>query len=287
MPPTRTRRKRRLGQLLASLRKSARKSEDDFEDLTRKSQATLSRIENGYTLPDWTVLAAMLAFYGATVEERHEAEAMWVDAKQDAKRVEHPMAYNPKARGFARVETDAKSERAIEPLVIPGLLQTIDYAAAVRKAAHRFANPALDDDRFLAARASRAKLLHGPEPIIFHALLDEAVVRRQVGGPTVAAAQLRHLLKIGGQPNVTVQVIPFEAGAYGTMSGGGTVILGYDDEDPDAVYLEYAGGGEWVENEDDVQKFIASFLDVANEVALTPDRSAQLIDHQATYLEGL
>jgi len=288
MPATRTRRKRRLGQLLHGLRKRADRTEQDFVQLTRKSQATLSRIESGHTLPGWNILAAMLAFYGASDEERREAEAMWVDAKQDGKRVDHPMAYNPKARGFARAEVDAQTERAIEALVIPGLLQTTDYARAVRRSAHRFANLSLDEERVLAARASRAKLLYGEDALMLHALLDEAVIRRQVGGPTVMAAQLRHLLALGELPNVTVQVIPFESGAYGTMSGGGSIILGYeDDEDPDDVYLEYPGGGEWVDNQVDVQKFVASFHDVADQAALTPSETAKLITRQVTYLEEL
>jgi transcriptional regulator with XRE-family HTH domain len=147
MPSIRTRRKRRLGQFLSGLRKRAGKTEADFEALTRKSQATLSRIETGYTLAGWNDLGAMLTFYGANDEERREAEAMWTDANQDSTRVAHPMAYNAKARAFTRAEVDAVTSRTIEPLGVPGLLQTPEYAAAVRKSAHRFHSSPVDYTR--------------------------------------------------------------------------------------------------------------------------------------------
>jgi transcriptional regulator with XRE-family HTH domain len=286
MPSIQTRRKRKLGQLLGAIRKRAGKTEVDFANLTRKSQTTLSRIENGYTLPGWNDLGAMLTFYEASDDERADAEAMWTDAAGDAKRVAHPMAYNVKARAFTRAEVDAVSSRNIEPLGVPGLLQTVDYASAVRKSAHRFHTATVDENRIRVARASRNKIIQGANALQLHALLDEAVIRREVGGREVMAAQLRHLLALAKQPNITIQLIPFTAGSYGTMSGGGSTILGFeDDEDPDAVYLEYAGGGEWVENGDDVQRFVASFYDVVNEAALTPDGTAELIDRHVTYLE--
>lgn len=286
MPSVQTRRKRKLGQFLHVIRKRAGKTEQDFENLTRKSQTTLSRIENGYSLPNWNVLGAMLTFYSVSDDERREAEDMWTDANQDSKRVAHPTVYNPKARAFTRAEVDARTSHTVEPTIVPGLLQTMDYAAAVWRSAHRFHNPAVDEGRALAARANRAKLLDGSAPLRVHALLDQAVICREVGGRQVMAAQLRHLLTLTETPTVTIQVIPFSAGSYATMSSGGTTVLGFeDDQDPDAVYLEYMGGGEWVEFGDDVQTFVASFYDVANEAALSPGDSAELIGRQATYLE--
>ncbi|GAA2842801.1 helix-turn-helix domain-containing protein [Crossiella cryophila] len=283
MASTPTRRKRRLGQFLYELRKRAGKNEQDFTSLTRKSQATLSRIESGRTLPGWTMLGAMLTFYGATAEERREGESLWIEAQQDSKRMEHAGVYNPKARGFIRGESDASAERTVAPLVIPGVLQTLEYALALYVAAHRFVTQP-STDRVVAAHAARSQLLQGPNALSLHALLDEACIRRVVGGPKVMAAQLRYLPKLGAQPNVDLQLIPFEAGAYGTMSG--SIILGYeDDQDPDAVYLEITGGGVWVENEVDVRKYTSSFTDIAEKAALPPDRTAEVISEQAANLE--
>lgn len=282
-----TRRKRKLGQFLYSLRKRAGKTESDFHALTRKTQSTLSKMESGYNLPSWTELGALLGLYGATDAERLEAQALWEDAKQDSTRLVHPSAYTPEARTYARQEADAAAVRTIEMIVVPGLLQTPAYAAAVRAGAHRFANPSVALEQFVAARQSRQQRLVGDQPLRLHALLDEAVLRRVVGGPAVMREQLMHLVAMGKQANITIQVVPFGSGAYGSMSSGGTFILSFDDDSgPDAVYLEYNGGGKWVDNASDVQKFVLHFDDIANEVALSPKESAALVRGLANALKG-
>ncbi|WP_414639235.1 DUF397 domain-containing protein [Actinophytocola sp.] len=102
-------------------------------------------------------------------------------------------------------------------------------------------------ERYVSARMSRQARLTGPSPLKLHALIDEAVVRRVVGSPQVMAEQLDHLLDMGKRDNVTIQVVPFDVGAYGTMSGA-IMIIGYPgDDDLPAVYLEHAAGGVWVE----------------------------------------
>jgi transcriptional regulator with XRE-family HTH domain len=287
MAAVQTRRKRKLGLFLNALRKRAGKTELDFRELTRKSQSSLSKIENGFVLPSWTELGALLGLYGATDAERLEAQGLWEDAKQDSTRLVHPSAYTPEARTYARQEADAAVMRTIESSGVPGLLQTPQYATAVRLAAHRFSNSTVALDQIVAARMSRQKLLDGSEPLRLHAIIDEAVLHRTVGGPEVMRAQLLHLHERSKQANITIQVIPFGVGAYGSMSGGGSIILGFDDDSGmDAVYLEYNGGGKWVDNVDDVRKFQAHFDDIANEVALSPKESAALVRRLANALKG-
>jgi transcriptional regulator with XRE-family HTH domain len=278
MTAVQTRRKRKLGQFLNGLRKRSGKTEADFHALTRKTQSALSRMENGYIMPSWTELGALLGLYGATDAERLAAQGMWEDAKQDGTRLVHPAAYTPEARTYARQEADAAEVRTVEMTVVPGLLQTTEYATAVRLGAHRFANPGISLEQIVAARQSRQQRLSDDTPLRLHALIDEAALRRVVGGPEVMRAQLLHVLTMAKRANVTVQVVPFGAGSYGSMSGGGTFILSFDDEvDLEAVYLEYNGGGRWVDNADDVRKFILHFNDMASEVALTPKESAALV----------
>lgn len=283
MPSTQTRRKRRLGQFLLSLREAAGMNHERIAGLLRKSQATISKIENGYSLCNFSELGAMLAFYGATEEQSAEARAMWDDAKQDSKRVEHSSSSPPKYRAYIRAEADAESVRSLATEVVPGLLQTPRYSEAVQLAAHRFV------DRTISARAvntkrARQKRLSEGVPLRLHALIDESVLRRVVGGAEVMAEQLRHIVDEAARENVIVQVIPFEIGAYGTSSGSVTIVGFSADDDPDAVYLEYPGGGEWVENESDVQLFGATFADVA-EACPAPAESVQWIRARADELE--
>ncbi|MCP3803539.1 helix-turn-helix domain-containing protein [Allokutzneria sp. A3M-2-11 16] len=285
MPGTRTRRKRKLGAFLKELRERAGIGAEEVAARLRKSQPTISKIENGHVLCGFAELGAMLALYAACEEQRREAEALWDDAKQDATRIEHSSAVPPKFRTFLRAEADATSVQTLESTGIPGLLQTADYAAAVRRAARGFSDPAVGLERAVAARLSRQKRLHGPGALTLHALIDEAVVRRLVGGPRVQREQLVHLLVAAEQDNITVQIIPFDFGAYGTMSGSATILGFADDGYPDAVYLEYPGGGEWVENDDDVRKFRATFADISTET-LTPEESAAVIRAHVDALEG-
>ncbi|SEG83676.1 hypothetical protein SAMN02982929_04304 [Saccharopolyspora kobensis] len=95
--------------------------------------------------------------------------------------------------------------------------------------------------------------------------------------------QLTHLNDCCARENVTVQVLPFSLGAYGTMSGGFTIISYTDPDDPPAVYLDYVAGGAWVENANDVQHFAEMFSEIATS-ALSTDESADLIRDQAKAL---
>jgi hypothetical protein len=118
-----------------------------------------------------------------------------------------------------------------------------------------------------------------------HALVDEAAIRRVMGGSDVMVGELRYLLAAMKRPNVTLHVIPFEAGAYGTMAGGVTILTFDDEEEPDVVYLEYPRGGEWIENDEDVEKF-SIMLEDTRALALSVEESTALIKAQLRKLEG-
>lgn len=286
MPGTWTVRKRKFGQALAQLRDAAGRTTEEAGSRLHRNASQISKVENGHNLCAYAEMAELLSFYGASDSERAEVETLWNDAKQDGRRIQGSSAVPPKFRAFLRSEADAATVRTLQPCTIPGLLQTGDFATAVMHAAHRIVDTSVGVDRATAARLARQQLLQGPQPLKLHALVDEGVVRRIVGDHSIMAEQLRRMLAIGQQANVTIQVIPEDAGAYGTMSGPVT-ILGFDDpQGTNSVYLEYQGGGEWVDDKDDVDKFIAMFNDVSV-LALSAAESAALIRARAEELEGL
>ncbi|GAA2674774.1 MULTISPECIES: helix-turn-helix transcriptional regulator [Actinosynnema] len=282
MAAVQTRRKRKLGQFLNALRKRAGKTEVDYHALTRKTQSTLSRMENGYISPSWTELGALLGLYGASDVERREAEALWEDAKQDGTRLVYAAAFTPEARTYARQEADATEVRTVEMNVIPGLLQTPAYAAAVRRAGKRFVDGGVSVDQAKAALAGRQRRLR---TVRLDAVIDESALHRLVGGADVMHEQLLHLVAATQNSNTTIRVIPFSVGAYGTMSGGGATALLFEDGDPSAVYLEYAGGGKWVDNPADVQNYLLHFSEIAGGLALSPKDSVSLIRKMASALK--
>jgi transcriptional regulator with XRE-family HTH domain len=249
---------------------------EDTADMLRLDESTVSRYETGHVRPPWASLQAMLGYYTASAEDRTKATELWEDAGQRAVRLTMPTGSSKAFRSLLRAESEATSMRVLATLTVHGLLQTPDYVRAIQAIGHRVRDPGTDVEHYVTARLKRQKRLTEPNPLRLHVLLDEVAIRRVVGGPDVMAGQLQHLLDSGQRENITLQVIPFDAGAYGTMSGGCTIIGYGDDEYQPAVYVEHTAGGEWVEDRADVQRFELMFDDMV-ETSLGPDESAELI----------
>lgn len=283
---TATRLKRRLGRLLREVREQSGKSAlAAAADLKQSSASTLHRYETGEVLPAWGTVRTLLAFYEATAEDLDRASRFYDDAKDEPRSVRLPAGAPSGYRRLVNAEREAMRERVMAPLAVPSLLQTERYARALLDAGQTLQRPDTRPESVVAVRMDRQKPLDGPDPLMLHALIDEAVVHREVGSPEVQREQLEHLLTMAERPNITVQVIPFAAGGYGTMNGSFVVV---DYPEPDAtpgVYLEYPAGGAWVDNEEDVKRFTTMFDEVAR-LALTPANTTTLIKKHARALKN-
>ena len=162
--------------------------------------------------------------------------------------------------------------------LVTGLLQTEAYARAVMAAAAR--SDTGEMDRQVAVRLERQKRLTAPDAPSLWVVLDEAVLRRQVGGPAVMAGQLAHIGQMAAQPNVTVQVLPFTAGAHPAMLGSFTVMQFPDPADKDVVYLEAETGALYLEKPQDVRRY-SLMIDYLRAQALGPAESRALIAQMA------
>ena len=167
--------------------------------------------------------------------------------------------------------------------LVTGLLQTEAYARAVMAAAAR--SDVEEMDRQVAVRLERQKRLTAPDAPSLWVVLDEAVLRRQVGGPAVMAAQLAHIDQMAGQPNVTVQVLPFTAGAHPAMLGSFTLMRFPDPADKDVVYLEAETGALYLEKPQDVRRY-SLMIDYLRAQALGPAESRALIAQMAEQSPG-
>jgi hypothetical protein len=176
---------------------------------------------------------------------------------------------------YVGLEAAASWIHSYEAQVVPGLLQTEDYARAMmRHARPGTAEP--DIDRRVHVRMARQSLLIQSDPLDLWVVLDETVFHRLVGGATVMRVQLDRLLDAGRLPNVTLQVLPFAVGAHVAMDGPFT-ILGYDDAaDPDVVFAENAAGGLFLEKDEELSQYHDIF-DRLRATALPPDQSAAYI----------
>lgn len=224
------------------LRAELRRARDNA-DLTQKgvadelewSPSKVIRIETGAVSISRSDLMALLQLYGVDDRARvQELLDMAKASKQQSWWDEYRPAYSQQFLTFLGYEASAARLRQFQALTIPGLLQSPDYSRALLTA---FTDDSAAAERGLRVRAKRQDLLSqedGPE-LFF--VLDEAVLRRQVGGPEVWRRQLRRLIELNRRPNITIQVLPFEVGAHPGMKGSFTVFeFPYDDEDYEADY---------------------------------------------------
>lgn len=267
-------RKSRLGKVLRELREKAGKDSASVEARLRCSQAKVSRMERGATLIKLGELEILLAFYEVDDDTRSTVLGMWEDATQPSKKVEGLSELPRRMRTLVKLQNEASTIKYLQPLVVPGLMQTEEYATAIHVADEFIPDESVA--RSVAIRLRRQQIMEELNPPKFHVVLDEAVILRVVGSPESMARQLDHLIHLNGRDNVTIQVRLLAAGAYGTMSGAVTIIEFPDDEDPASVYLEYPAGGEWVEDPASVAGFQAVF-DSASRTSLSASETDDFI----------
>jgi transcriptional regulator with XRE-family HTH domain len=177
---------------------------------------------------------------------------------------------------YVGLEAAASAMQEYNAELVTGLLQTEAYARAVMAAAMRADADDREIDRQVAVRLERQKRLTAPDAPTLWAIVNEAVLHRQVGGPQVMADQLAHIRQLAARPNVTVQVLPFTAGAHPAMLGSFTLMQFPDPADRDVVYLEAETGALYLEKPEDVRRY-SLMIDYLRAQALGPAESRALI----------
>ncbi|MEE1810157.1 helix-turn-helix domain-containing protein [Streptomyces sp. BE133] len=177
----------------------------------------------------------------------------------------------------AEAEAVAKTIKEYAPQLIPGLLQPEAYARAVFRAYQPTAVEDVIND-LLAARLERTQLLDDPTTPLLWAVLDEAVLRRVVGGPAVMAEVLRHIVNLAQEHRIIVQVLPFRAGAHAALNGA-LKLMSFTDA-PNLAYLEVLGTGHLEDDPATVTRYELSY-DLVTANALSPELSLALIESVA------
>jgi hypothetical protein len=181
---------------------------------------------------------------------------------------------------YVGLEAEAASLRAYESLVIHGLLQTEEYARAVTTTVHR--KLATDEiERLVRLRIQRQEALLRADPVELWLILDEAVLRRTIGGPELMHHQLTHLADASLWPNVTLQVLPFSSGPHPFLNGPFCIIEFPERYDPDVVYTEGVSGQAYLERDREV-RFCAEGFDLLRAAALSPADSKDLVSTLAS-----
>jgi transcriptional regulator with XRE-family HTH domain len=265
-------RRRRLVNELRRLRETAGLTIEEVAEKLECSASKVSRIETGRVGVGPRDVRDMLALYGVDSEQVDDL----VQLAREARRKAWWTAYGDVVPGpYVGLEAEAESVRTYQGLLIPGLLQSEGYIRTLIRQV-RVDVSEEEIDRRVQVRAARQALLVEDDPLTLWAVLDEAALRRLVGGPTVMREQLARLREVAALPNVTLQVAPFSAGGHAGMDGP-FVILGFPEHrDPDMVYIESSRSGVYLEHAEDVQRY-ADMFEQLTASALTPDESDALI----------
>lgn len=272
-----TRGKRRLGRFVKPIRQRSGRKPEDVAELAVCSKQTIQRLESGHALPSRSRLSAILGVIGATDTERSEAERLWQVADASTMGIQHADDLTAKYRRFRLDEAEASRERTLDTVIVPGLLQIPEYAAAIAHARQRLERSPGWEQHAGAERSERQALLDcDPDPLELHALVHEGALRTIIGGAEIMTAQLEHMLDMVERPNVTVQVVPFDHGAHGAMTGPWFLMNFPEDDESDAAYTESMTGMENVGDSDDVVRLAEVWQAIAD-TAPSPTRSADMI----------
>ncbi|MEW2429525.1 helix-turn-helix transcriptional regulator [Micromonospora sp. NPDC047644] len=265
-----------LGAQLRRLRESSGVTREGAGWEIRSSESKISRMELGRVGFKERDVADLLTLYGVT--EDHERDAL-LKLARDANSPGWWHRYGDVLpswfQSYLGLEAAAALIRSYEVQFVPGLLQTREYARAVVLLGHGTAGPG-EIDRRVALRMQRQQLLQRQNPPQLWAVVDEAALRRPIGGAEVMRGQLTALIEATKLPHIRLQVIPFAAGGHAAAGGAFTILRFGDQELPDIVYIEQLTSAIYLDKRDDLDYYAVAMERLCVE-AEPPERTAEIL----------
>ncbi len=269
-----------LGGQLRRLRESADITPEQAGFEIRASRSKISRLETGRVRLKPRDIKDLLTLYGVTDEG---VQAKFLALVKQSNTPDWWSKYSDILPGwfelYLGLESAASTIRSFEIQFVHGLFQTEDYARAVTRLGRKTA-PADEIENRVRLRLSRQALHARQVPPKIWSVMDEAVLRRPVGGAAVMRGQLKHLLDMSKQPHVTLQVVPFSRGGHAGESGSFTVLRFEERDLPDVVYVEQLTGAIYLDQRSDVEQYL-EVVDALSGEALTPDATTRFIEQVA------
>lgn len=269
-------RRRRLGEELRRLRDLAGLTSGEAARMAGWHQSKVSRIETGRSSVSPQDVTLLLDLYDvrdkalrdllATLAGRGSSRGWWHDFRDVL-----PVEY----RDFISLETGATRVRTLENSVVPGLLQTADYARALTRDVMPHL-PEHEVEALVDVRTTRQAVLRQDPPLELWAVLDEAVLRRGVGGAQVMEGQLRRLEEASELPHVRVQVLPFSAGGHTGVTNSFVIFSFPRIADLDVVVVDHLTSSLYVDRKEDVAAYTAAYTRLRAR-ALPREESAAMI----------
>jgi len=237
----------------------------------RATPSKISRMELGRSAIREIDVVDLLTLYGVDPAERHQLLRL-------AEQAAHPGWWHrygdilpPWFPNYIGLEESAKSIRAYEPLFVPGLLQTPEYATAVLALD---CIPPSEAERHVLVRKERQRRFTEGQ-IKFWVIVDEFALRRPVGSAEVLRDQLRHLISLSTRPNLTLQVTPQGTGAH-AAPGAFTILRFHEPELPDLVYVEQLTSALYIDKKDDVDRYLLA-MERLSTISSKPPRTREIL----------
>lgn len=280
-------RRRELGALLRRMREAKGMSVKQVTEHLLCSPSKVSRIETGQRGATLRDVRDLCELYDVTDQaERDHLMTLAKEGKQQGWWQSYSLPYST----YVGLEAEATAVSGFHSSVMPGLLQTAEYAHAIQEAAAPEVSapdltPEIIEQR-VEARIRRQALLTKETPLKFTTIVDEAVLHRLVGGSSTMSGQLQHLVSMAALPNVTIQVIPYGAGAHPALEST-FYILDFADAVPSVIYVEGLVGWIYLERIEDIGRYRRVFERLGH-LALSPAESVKFIaEIQKSYEGGL
>ena len=264
-----------LGSQLRVLREAKGITREEAGYAIRASGSKISRMELGRVSFKERDVVDLLDLYGVDADEAATLVALAREANSPGWWHKYGDLLPDWFQVFVGLEEAASLIRLYEVQFIPGLLQTADYARAVVRLGQPGAPPE-EIERRVGLRMDRQELLSKPGGPRLWAVVDEAALRRPLGGREVMRAQLVQLIEAAKEPNVTLQVVPFRSGGHAAEAGAFTIMRFPEPDLPDVVYLEQLTSALYLDKRDDVEKYteVMERLSVESE---SPERSVDIL----------
>jgi transcriptional regulator with XRE-family HTH domain len=270
-------RRRRLAIELRKLREAAGLTIQEAAKRLAVSSAKLSRIENAHVAPSQADVLQMLQVYGADEQQRETLLPIAREARQKGWWQARYGDLRTPELDLVGLETEATALRTYSGLLVPGLLQIPQYAEAILRSysLDREHQPKAID-RQVDLRMDRKRILTQNSSPSIWAIIDEAALRRPVGGQEVMRQQLRHLTELAAKKNIRLQVLPFASGEHPGMSGAFTIIRFSDASDPDVVFIENPLRDLYLEEPHELEQYSLMFDHISAAAMSTEESSAFL-----------
>lgn len=262
-----TLRRRRLAQELRRLREAAALRSADVAARLEWAPSKLTRMERNegkrYDPHDIRLLCEV---YGANDRLRDHLVQLARDGRKKGWWDPYHATLSEELSTYIGLEAEAASVLTFEPLIIPGLLQTPDYARAVIKGGPiKVTDERLDTE--VEIRMRRKKALYEDPALRVVAVVDEAALHRRIGSDEIHDAQMAHLQELAALPDVTLHVIPFDTGAHAGVSGSFHILQFPEATDFDAVYVDLLAGQMFIEEPGEVAMYHEAFLSLVGQAA--------------------